>query len=271
MTRQSTIFKKSSITYYFSSLFFPKRVQNEISVLYAFVRTADDFVDSVPAKRSALIKFVKEYEQSRKGTKVPNEIVSSFTKLEKDKRFNPEWTEYFLRSMALDLKKKTYADINELEEYMYGSAEVIGLYLASILSLPKESLPYARKLGKAMQYLNFIRDIREDNSLGRTYIPQSTLNHFGLRGLQLRDIKGLEDKFSSMIRSEIERYYEWDNEARKGFRYIPRKYRIAIRTAADSYRWTAKKIFENPMIVYERKVKPTPRQVLLRGVFNFFK
>ena len=56
--------------------------------------------------------------------------------------------------------------------------------------------------------------------------------------------------------------YEWDEESRKGFKHIPYKCRVPIKTAANMYRWTAKKIENNPMIVFDRKVKPTKFKIL---------
>ena len=68
----------------------------------------------------------------------------------------------FLGSMAADLTRRFYRTEAETLEYVYGSAEVIGLFMARIMRLPEEALPAARMLGRAMQFINFIRDAAED-------------------------------------------------------------------------------------------------------------
>ena len=70
----------------------------------------------------------------------------------------------------MDIKKKEYNSLEETLEYIYGSAEVIGFFMAKIIGLSDESLYYAGRLGRSMQYINFIRDIEEDNNLGRRYL-----------------------------------------------------------------------------------------------------
>lgn len=72
-----------------------------------------------------------------------------------------------------------------------------------------------------------------------------------------------------LIRFEIERYYILQQEAEKGYHLIPRRYRIAIKTAADMYNWTAHKIYENPLIVFQKKIKPSKWRILTSGVLNF--
>ena len=82
-------------------------------------------------------------------------------------QFEPQWIEAFLDAMEADLHKKTYHTIDELLAYIYGSAEVVGLMMAQIMNLPESSWEAAKAQRKAMQLINFIRDIAEDNQLGR--------------------------------------------------------------------------------------------------------
>jgi phytoene synthase len=93
------------------------------------------------------------------------------------------WVDAFLTAMKLDLFKSRYENIEQTNRYMYGSAEVIGLMLCKIMSLPIESYASARLLGRAMQYCNMIRDIAEDCQLGRQYIPDTALRQFGIEKL----------------------------------------------------------------------------------------
>ena len=253
-----TTFKQGSRTYFNSSLFFPKAVRQDVFALYGFVRVADNFVDSVPQDPDGFYRFKEAYEKARQDGPIGDPIIDAFVELGKRKSFDPDWTEAFLHSMELDLSKKEYNRLEETLEYIYGSAEVIGLYMAKVLNLAPESLPHAERLGRSMQYINFIRDIDEDRSLGRRYLP---LEGTPLKTLDREYVRGHPGEFDEFLRHHLDKYRIWQREAEEGFRYIPRRYLIPIKTASDMYNWTARSIEENPMVVFERKVKPSKTRI----------
>jgi len=263
-----SIFKQGSRTYFTSSLFFPRQVRKDVVILYGFVRTADNFVDVVPQREEDFYRFWDDYRQSLRGKTANNPVIDSFTELKKRKEFPDEWVEAFLRSMEMDLHKKEYRTLEETLDYIHGSAEVIGLFMASILGLGKESFPFARRLGRSMQYINFIRDIAEDNNLKRTYFPQNEIREYGLPSLDQKDVAGAYDGFQSFIRAQIRRYWDWQIEAEKGFSYIPSRYLLPIKTASDMYKWTALRIEKNPLIVYKMKVKPSKTRIFRTAFSN---
>jgi phytoene synthase len=248
-----SIFKKGSKTYFYSSLFFPKHVRDKVFTLYSFVRVADNFVDAVPQQKEEFYLFKEQYEKSLKGKKTGNEVVDAFTGLMEESDFDPAWVEAFLKSMEMDLYKHRHRTLEESLEYIYGSAEVIGLMMSRILGLPEKSFEAARMQGRAMQYINFIRDIQEDNELGRIYLP---LNGSPLENLEKTETENKFSIFQNFIRDEIKRYEDWQEKAGQGYRYIPKRYLIPIKTASDLYNWTARQIQKDPAVVYQRKVKP---------------
>lgn len=237
--KKSEIFRKGSTTYYFSSIFFPKDVREMVSTLYAFVRVADDFVDTIPQDKQGFYDFKSKTLGALDGTKSGDHIIDDFVKLAKAQSFDRSWTENFIRSMEADLFVARYETQEDLDKYIYGSADVIGLMMARIMDLPEESFAAARKLGSSMQLINFIRDIKEDLSLGRIYLPLADIRQFGLS----ENIADEKDKeaFSRLVKYEIEKYMKITQEAEKGFGYIPRRLRVSIMTANDMYKWTAKK------------------------------
>ncbi len=107
-----------------------------------------------------------------------------------------------------------------------------------------------------MQMLNFIRDIKEDIELGRQYIPNADM-----KKLQVKAITPQDPHIKELIRFELDRYFALQKEAEKGYKYIPRAYLIPIKTAADLYIWTARKISKDPLVVFRKKIKPTPLYV----------
>ena len=263
-----SIFQQGSRTYFYSSLFFPTSVKKDVFELYGFVRKADNYVDKIHQNSSDFYKFKNKYYQAVAGKITGDVVIDSFVNLQNKKQFHQEWVDAFLHSMEMDLTKKTYETLDETIEYIYGSAEVIGLMMSAILGLPKESHIYAKYLGRAMQYINFIRDIAEDNTLQRIYLPAQELNEYGLHNLHYENITNHPEEYTAFIRYQIQRYCEWQEYAEQGYRYIPKRYLISVKTAAEMYHWTAEQIHKNPMVVYQWKVKPLISQIITTTLIN---
>ena len=256
------IFHKGSRTMFYSSLFFPKKIRQDVFICYAFVRRADNLVDSLPAKPQEFYRFKQHYHQATQGKPTGDIVIDSFADLEQRKQFDPHWTESFLHSMELDLTKTSYETVPELLNYVYGAAEVMGLYMSNILNLPKEAYPAARYLGRAFQCINALRDINEDNHLGRSYIPLEDLHQFGLHNLTYDHAKQYPNQFTQLIHTHLTRFYYWLHTAEQGYHFLPKRYLISVKTAMDMYQWTAEQIHRNPFIVYDWKVKPLISQII---------
>lgn len=267
-TNPDEIFRKGSTTYYYSTKLFPANVRKEVTQLYNFVRIADDYVDAVPQDLEGFLNFKEEYYNVLSGEKSDNLVITDFVKLSEKKEFKTEWIEAFLYSMEMDTRKSTYENLGELDTYLYGSAEVIGLMMNKVMNIDNRANDSARYLGKAMQFINFIRDIDEDLDLKRTYFPVEDLNAFGLSGLTRGEARRKPEQFKAFIRSQIHLYFKWQKRAEIGFEFIPTNMRIAVKTASDMYLWTAKEIYRNPFIVYDLKIKPSWTKVLLNGLKN---
>ncbi|MDI9618928.1 phytoene/squalene synthase family protein [Methanothermobacter sp.] len=266
-----SIFKRGSKTYFYSTLFFPPKVRRDVFILYSFLRKADDYVDRIPQDTEGFYDFVERYRVASSGEKTGDVVVDSFVELSDRKSFNKEWIEAFLRSMEMDITVSSYRTMADLEEYLLGSSEVVGLFMASIMGLDTDSYPHARYLGRAMQYVNFIRDIAEDVELGRLYFPLTELERFDLESLDLSEISGREDNFRSFLRAQIDIYRDWQRRAEEGYRYIPYRYLVPIKTAADMYLWTSRIIERDPLIVYRRKVKPSRGRVVSGALLNMLR
>ncbi len=267
MKNNEIIFQKGSRTFYTASLFFPKAVRQRVTRLYAFVRVADDLVDQQPQDKTGFEIFKKQTASAFGTRSTSPEIISDFVLLCQECNIQKEWVDAFLAAMEQDLSKNTYQTYRELEGYMYGSAEVIGLMMARILGLPKKAEEAARLQGKAMQLINFLRDINEDIALGRQYIPQEDLERFHISKLTPQVDPFV---FKKLINFEIERYMKLQREAESGYIHIPRSSRVPIATAAAIYNWTAKEIQKNPMIVFKRKIKPSKLRIIYEYIQQFF-
>ena len=232
------------------------------------MRKADDYVDTIPQKTAEFYRFINDYRNALDGQSSGNEIIDAFVELVQRRRLEPAWADAFLWSMESDLTKSTYHTIEGLKKYLYGSAEVVGLMMAKILNLPAESYSAARYLGRSMQYINFIRDIQEDIDLGRTYLPKAEQQAYGLESLRYEHVVKHPAAFEDFIHFQIQRYRSWQRNAERGFRHIPRRLLIPIKTASDMYKWTAQRIDRNPYVVYHRKIKPSIPRIVLNVTYN---
>lgn len=127
---------------------------------------------------------------------------------------------------------------------------------------------YARLQGRAMQYINFIRDINEDLTLGRCYFPKSELNKYALDKITEKTALRNPAEFREFIEGQLAYYHAWQQEAAHGFKAVPYRQRIALQTAVDMYNWTAKKIADDPYSMFQKKIKPNKYRVILQAVMR---
>ena len=261
-------FKKGSRTYFLTSLFFPKNIKEDVFILYAFVRKADNFVDAIPQQKNEFKQFCRLYDKAISGKKSHDPIIDTFVDLVKRKKFKKEWVDAFLDAMNMDLYKSKYKTIKEVEQYMYGSAEVVGLMMAKILSLPAVSYTSARMLGRSMQYTNFLRDVREDLEMGRNYLPSGEQRGFTLSSYE-KGKNSIDKEYRNFVAKQIQRAERYQLEAEKGFAFIPKHYLLPIKTASDLYNWTRDEIKKNPSIIYTKKIRPSHLRILMTIVKNW--
>lgn len=279
---EDKIFQRGSTTYYWSSKFFPEATRKDVQKLYSFVRIADNFVDQVPSDASGFKRLEGLWRKLTRGKKIntkPDDIsaiaAQNMYDLATKYNFELAWIDAFLASMQMDIEQRTYETLDETLEYIYGSAEVIGLMMLAVLRPDlhtgnSEQLhtiqEYAKLQGRAMQYINFIRDIDEDIDLGRCYFPQSELRKYGLSELSYKCAYTHPAAYREFFDGQLAYYRQWQAEANKGFKYIPYGQRIAVRTAADMYGWTANKLAHDPFVVFDKKVKPSKYRVVARAI-----
>ncbi len=162
-----------------TSLLSPK-VSDAIVSVYAFVRIADEVVDTWrPDKMDGYLgDLTLDLKRAIKSGFSTNPIVHCFAGVVKDYQIPSDLIDAFIKSMRMDIKKRKFSE-QEYRNYIYGSAEAVGLMCLMIFvngSKRKynDLLPEARALGSAFQKINFLRDYSSDSSdLGRVYFPHS--------------------------------------------------------------------------------------------------
>jgi len=162
-----------------------KEIHDPIYAIYGFVRLADEIVDTFHQqdKGKLLIEFKAETKSAIQRKLSLNPVLNSFQWAVNKYKIEEELIDGFLRSMEFDLEKKEY-DEKGIKEYIYGSAEVVGLMSLRVFCEGDEKKYQALKvpamrLGSALQKINFLRDLNEDFvKMGRSYFPNVDLNNF---------------------------------------------------------------------------------------------
>jgi phytoene synthase len=214
-----------------------KELRNPIYAIYGFVRFADEIVDTFHDynKSDLLERFEAETSRAIKEGISLNPILNSFQKVVNTYRIDRSSIELFLRSMRMDLKRKNH-DHASLQEYILGSAEVVGLMCLRVFvngddALYEKLKPYAMKLGSAFQKVNFLRDLQADYlHMGRTYFPEL-------------DFEKFDDTKKRQIEASILQDFE---EAREGIRQLPRSCRFGVYVAYVYYLALLRKIQNTP-------------------------
>jgi hypothetical protein len=241
-----------------------KDIRQPIYDIYGFVRFADEIVDTFHDydKETLLNDFVQETWNAIEKKISLNPILQSFQQTVHAYNIPKELIEAFLYSMRLDLHKTEYNSVHEMNEYVYGSAEVVGLMCLCVfcegdMTLYAAMKQPARKLGAAFQKINFLRDIQADfNNLNRTYFPDLDFYHFD------RETK-------QKIEADIEQDFQ---DSLTGIRQLPWKARFGVYTAYRYYYALFKKIKKlPPQNVLEQRVRVPDYQkamIVMRAGFS---
>jgi phytoene/squalene synthetase len=159
-------------------------IRQDIYNIYGFVRFADEIVDSFHDynKEDLFEKFENELEDAIQNKISLNPILNSFQHTVNKHNISQDLIDAFMKSMRLDLVKQEYKTTEEYHEYIYGSADVVGLMCLMVFvngdeKKYEELKASAMKLGSAFQKVNFLRDLKADfEGLNRTYFPNTDLN-----------------------------------------------------------------------------------------------
>jgi phytoene synthase len=224
-------------TYYLASLLLPPAKRPHVWALYGFARCADEFVDSLTdPDPDALLTWGANFLDSLSSGQRPDHP-AAFAMINTMRRWAipRQHVEAFLESMQMDITITSYPTYKDLEQYMYGSAAVIGLQMLPILEPQSpEAASRARALGEAFQMSNFIRDVGEDLKRGRVYLPQEDLDTFGVTREALA--RGLvTPMIRELLAFEIERTRALYAFAEPGINMLHPTSRDCIRTAFVLY------------------------------------
>jgi phytoene synthase len=243
-----------------SQIFFSKKVLDAVVVLYAFVRFVDQIVDETKNEEQTKIDIKKErsvffhlFDNPEKESE--NLIYKKFVELAIAKKFKKEWIEAFWNSMEEDLYKKTYDTYEELENYMYGSASVVGLMMTNIMGYKKENpKTHAIALAEAMQLTNFLRDVGEDYmKRERIYLPKEFLKKYNIKEEDFIRENYQKKEWVEMMQELSNKARLLFQEGNAGIKYLNKDSRKAVYCASLLYESILDDIEKNDYNVFTKK------------------
>ena len=215
-------------------------IRQDIYNIYGFVRLADEIVDSFHdyPKKELFSKFEKDLEISLKNKISLNPILNSFQYTYHKYDIDHELVSSFMDSMRLDLSKSKYKTEEEYKNYIYGSADVVGLMCLKVFVKGNrkkydELKSSAMSLGSAFQKVNFLRDLKADfDDLNRTYFPNT-------------DLDNLDENSKKNIIIDIENDF---SEGLKGIKLLPIEAKFGVFMAYRYYSQLLKKLKKTPAL-----------------------
>ncbi|MFM2033218.1 MAG: hypothetical protein RLZZ297_1983 [Chloroflexota bacterium] len=224
-----------SKSFYFATALLPPEKRRAIRALYAFCRTSDDIVDQAVVGQApqALAHWVSMVHN--RTTPADNPVLIAWNDTVQTYDISPELVDELLAGIAMDLTVTRYESFDDLWLYCYRVASVVGLLSMQIIGYVDEAVDYAVKLGVALQLTNILRDIGEDATRGRIYIPQQDLARFGLTDADIIE-RRQSPQFEAMLRFQSARAHALYEASWPGVGMLNPDSRLAIAAAATIYR-----------------------------------
>jgi len=239
-TCSKVVTKSYSTSFSMATKMLSKSIRQDIYNIYGFVRFADEIVDSFHDydKKELFDTFSNDLERALRDKISLNPILNAFQHTYHKSNIDKHMVDSFMKSMRLDLHKKQYLTDTEYKEYIYGSADVVGLMCLKVFvngngqeyNKLKES---AMSLGSAFQKVNFLRDLKADfEGLDRTYFPNT-------------DLKNLDEASKIDIINDIEADF---TKGLEGIKRLPIEAKFGVFMAYRYYSQLLKKLKNTPAL-----------------------
>lgn len=252
------ITRRHAHTFYLTSFFLPKEKRLAAYAVYALCRLGDESVDNTQAsdeqKKKDLAIIQEKISHAFSAVEITDPLIFCFRKTVHKYRIPKEYFDELISGMAMDLTVSRYQTFNELYDYSYKVAGVIGLIMTKIFGYKNtDAEKHAIELGIALQLTNILRDIKEDFARGRIYLPQTEMKKFEITEDDLG--KGLvNERFKSFMRFQIERARDYFCRASQGLPLITdKRCRFTAFLILEFYAKILTKIEKNNFDVYSKR------------------
>jgi len=252
-------------TYFLATRLLPPAKRPFVHALYGFARYADEIVDDLAStlsedeKANSLKSWGNGVLANIKSGKSQDHIGAALVDTVNRFSIPISYFEAFLHSMTMDLTVTEYHTYEDLYEYVYGSAAVIGLQMVPILeTISKEAMAEANiaagKLGTAFQLANFIRDIGEDLTRGRVYLPITELQSHGVTREMLEE-RVVTTQIKNALKEQIQRVRSLQAEAKPGINLLSAESRAGIEAASELYCGIVDEVEKIDYQIFDKRAK----------------
>jgi phytoene synthase len=255
------IVAQHSRTFSLASGLLPSEKRRAARALYAFCRVTDDVVD-VPTNDPA--SALDEWRRSALDDCSSDPVIVAWTDTRRRYGIPVRYAKQLIDGVGLDLVPRRYQTFGELASYAYGVASTVGLMLMHIVGYTgPDAIPYAIKLGIALQLTNILRDVGEDWRAGRLYLPVEELEAYGLTDVDLT-IERVDARWRDFMRFQIDQNRRLYAEAWPGIAMLSRDGRFAVTAAADLYRAILDDVEAHDYDVFSRRAHVSALKKLRR-------
>lgn len=243
-----------SKSFSFASGLLPEEKRSAVRALYAFCRTVDDIVDEVELKKDQ--DFELDYWRNIvQSASAPTDDLVATAWADTLARYHipRHYALQLIDGVARDLSQSRYQTFDDLATYCYGVASTVGLMSMYIVGFKNnDAVPYAIKLGVALQMTNILRDVGEDYRNGRLYLPREELLTYGIREEDI--VAGhVTENWRQFMKFQIERTRNLYEESWAGVKLLEREGQLAIGAASVFYASILEDIEKHDYDVFSRR------------------
>jgi 15-cis-phytoene synthase len=248
-----------SRSFHMASHLLPAEKRRSARALYAFCRVTDDLVDERsgvgPEDRALARVALEDWRRLSLSphSHVKDPVVVAWTDTRARYHIPQTYAEQLIAGVAQDLDYSRYRTFEDLSAYCYSVASTVGLMSMYIIGFEgRPAIPYAVKLGVALQMTNILRDVGEDWRSGRLYLPQEELDAYGLGEDDIAAGR-VDERWRAFMRFQIERNRQIYAEAWPGIALLDQDGRFSIAAAADLYKGILDDIEAHDYNVFNRR------------------
>jgi phytoene synthase len=241
-----------SRSFYMASRLLPREKRQHVRALYAFCRGTDDIVDHPGETVEAELALWRQ--RTLTGNSPGDDLTAiAWTDMCQRTQMPMGYAAQLIDGVARDLRQTRYRTFEDLAGYCYGVASTVGLMSMQIMGYTSDdAIPYAIKLGIALQLTNILRDVAEDWERGRLYLPLEELAAFGLDESYIAR-QQVDDRWQAFMRFQVQRTRRLYAEAWPGIAMLSRDGRFSTAAAAGLYGAILRKIEQQGYDVFSRR------------------
>ena len=243
-----------SKSFYMASELLPKEKRSAVRALYAFCRTVDDIVDEGTLfGRDVELDYWRQLAKGLIHPRAGDMVAQAWVDTRNRYHIPAHYALQLIDGVSRDLGQVCYLTFDDLTTYCYGVASTVGLMSMHIVGFKgDDAIPYAIKLGVALQMTNILRDIGEDFRNGRVYLPQEELESYGISRADLESGR-VDTKWRQFMQFQIFRTRQLYAESTKGLNFLERDGRLSIGAASSFYQGILDTIERNDYDVFSRR------------------